>query len=308
MITIKMLYLPAVLITVFALIILFFWYGTISGRTLVNRSLAAKLWLSLLVSSVIPLVTVFFVLDLFLNEDYSVRIAQARADAQRFTDLFELRESFADPLVWKFVKDCSWSGDIRTAAADLDNCQTPEKMKYLAAVINSWYYLHDKFDPMLFNFMPRDIAIAGKGGWEYAASGKNHTESTHFGSMLKQIARSIVARRRQGGQQREIDSAAIEGEIVVETGLHTVRSLFGDDVFVKLSHGIGLPVLMHVFSGTAGLIIHAVPNIETPDFVMVWLILFEYESYLSRIAANYKGYTRFSGRGPSLRQCFEKPL
>ncbi|OGK06148.1 MAG: hypothetical protein A2W80_15430 [Candidatus Riflebacteria bacterium GWC2_50_8] len=270
-------------------LILWFWLKTVRGETGVSRSLAARLWLMLLVSAVIPLITVFFVFDLFLNEDYSVKISQTRADLHRNTDLFELRESFVDPLAWKFVQDRTRSPELKKIAADLTRDGSQANLDRLAALINSWYCEHELVDPMIINFSPRDIAIAGKNGWEYVASGKDQKEANTFGVMLKQIAISIMKSRVQDISGTGIDGAAIEGEMIVDTGLQTVRSLFGDDVFVKLAHGVGLPVLMNVVAGTAGLIIHAVPGIENPEFVIIWLIMFDYESYLARIAANYRG-------------------
>jgi len=272
-----------------ACLILWFWLKAVRGKTAVSRSLAARLWLMLLVSAVIPLITVFFVFDLFLNEDYSVRISQARADLHRNTDLFELREGFVDPLAWKFVQDRTRSPELQKVAADLTQDGSQANLDRLAALIKSWYSEHEQVDPMIMNFFPRDIAIAGKNGWEYVASGKDQKEANTFGVMLKQIAISIMKSRAQEISGAGLDSASIEGEMIVDTGLQTVRSLFGDDVFVKLAHGVGLPVLMNVVSGTAGLIIHIVPGLEDPYFVIIWLIMFDYESYLARIAASYRG-------------------
>ena len=272
-----------------ACMLLYYWFKTVQGGTRTSHSLAARLWLMLLVSAVIPLMTVFFVFDLFLNEDYSVKISQTRADLHRSTDLFELRESFVDPLAWKFVQDRTRSPELRQIADDLSRDQGQANLDRLAALFNSWYYEHEQVDPMIINFDPRDIAVAGRNGWEYATSGKDQKEVNTFGVMLKQIAIGIMKNRIQESGGEGIDSAAIEGEMVVETGLQTVRSLFGDDVFVKLANGVGLPVLMNVLAGTAGLIIHAVPGIEEPDFVIIWLVMFDYESYLARIAASYQG-------------------
>jgi class 3 adenylate cyclase len=281
------------LLIITGLVLLKFWYETARGRTSMTRSLSAKLWLLLLMSAVIPLVTVFFVFGLFMNEDYSVRISQARAQMQRATDLFELRESFVEPLAWKFVRENARSKEIAMAARALNKDKSEESLARLKEVINSWYTMHEAFDPTVVNFLPRDIGIAGSAGWEYAISGKNQVAVNDFGNLLKQIARSIVSSRRQETHDTGIDTAAIEGEMVINIGLQTVRSLFGDDVFVKLSNGVGLPVLMNVVSGTAGLVIHAVPGVANPEFVLLWLVHFEYENYLYRIAQRYRGEYMF---------------
>lgn len=280
----------AAVVILLAGILLWYWFKTVRGDTRASRSLAARLWLLLLLSAVVPLITVFFVFNLYLNEDYNVRISQTRADLNRTNDLFELRESFVDPLAWKFVRERTFSREMRQLASALEVSSGPAVIKQLDKLTGSWYSEHEKSDPLIINYNPRDIAVAGLNGWEYATSGKEQEEANTFGVMLKQIARSIMKQRTQRPTSSEgIDAAAIEGDMVIETGLQTVRSLFGDDVFVKLANGVGLPVLMHVVAGTAGLIIHAVPDIETPQYVMIWLIMFDYEGYLARIADRYRG-------------------
>lgn len=271
-------------------ILLWYWFKTVRGDTRASRSLAARLWLLLLLSAVVPLITVFFVFSLYLNEDYNVRISQTRADLNRTNDLFELRESFVDPLAWKFVREHTFSPEMRQIAAELEIASGSALTDRLDRLVRSWYRDHKKSDPMIINFNPRDIAVAGRNGWEYATSGGAQSDTNTFGVMLKQIARTIMKNRIQKPVGTEgVDAAAIQGEMVVETGLQTVRSLFGDDVFVKLANGVGLPVLMNVVAGTAGLVIHAVPDIETPEYVMIWLIMFDYEGYMARIAAGYRG-------------------
>lgn len=270
-------------------LILWFWAKTIRGQTIINRSLAAKLWLSLLVSAVIPVVTVIFVFGLFLNEDASVRKSIERSETQRFMDLFELRETFADPLAWKFIHERTFSKEMMAIAKKLSADPSAANIASLNQLINSWYYDYEAVDRNLINYKPKDIAVAGRNGWKHATSGKNSEEASQFGLMLEHIAEGIVSGRSQGKISDKVDARAVEGEIFIETGLKTVSSLFGDDISVKLSHGVGLPVLMHVLSGTAGLIIHPVPGFEKPEYVMVWMVLFEYENYLSRIANGYRG-------------------
>lgn len=273
--------------------LLFFWFKVVTGTSIVNSSIAAKLWLALLVSAVTPMITLFFVFGLYANEDYNARVSQEKGELQRFIDLFELRDSFANPLGWKMVNDCTKSKETMVLADALnkasDTVEVTALKADLKALMDSWHEQQSQLDENVINFAPRDIAIAGKSGWDFASSGKDTDEVTEFGLMLKQIAKSLVNRRIQSPGQIKIQSDSLKGEMVVETGLQIVRSLFGDDVYIKLSHGVGLPVLMNVLSGTAGIIIHPVPSIEKPEFIMVWMMMFEYEGYLARVARNYKG-------------------
>ena len=285
-----------IFVVVTALLLIFFWFQVAVGNSVINRSVAAKLWVALLVSAVLPIITVFFVFYLFNNEDYNVRISQEKVELQRFADRFELRESFAEPLGWKMLQDWTNSQAMRNIGSQLNNASMPaeiEKLKKdLKVLVESWYAQNSALDRSLINFGPRDVAIAGKTGWDFASSGSGTGEVTKFGQMLQQVARGIINKRVQNMGQVALSGETLGGEIVVETGLQTVRSLFGDDVYVKLYQGVGLPVLMSVLSGTIGVIIHPVPDIEKPDYIMVWMMMFEYEDYMARLARNYKGKYR----------------
>ncbi len=282
-----------IFIAVGFVIMLGYWFRISTGTAALNHSVAGKMWLTLLAAAVVPIITVFYVSELYLSEDQNARMSQERSDLQRFIDLFELRDSFSAPLGWKMVSDWTYATSTAKLMRVLNNASGPEEIeplkKLLKGMTDSWHLQARTLDRSVFNFIPRDIAVAGKSGWDFASSGYNKNETTEFAMMLQQIARNLASRRNQRLGEVTMRSDAIKGEIVVETGLQTVRSLFGDDVYIKLSHGLGLPIVMNVLSGTAGIIIYPVPTIEKPEYIMVWMVLFDFDGYLARIARNYKG-------------------
>jgi len=279
--------------TVAFLLILGCWFRISTGTAVLNRSVAGKMWLTLLAAAVVPIITVFYVSELYLSEDQNARMSQERSDLQRFIDLFELRDSFSAPLGWKMVSDWTYATATMNLMRVINNASGPEEIeplkKLLKGMTDSWHLQARSLDRSVFNFIPRDIAVAGKSGWDFASSGYNKNDTTEFAMMLQQIAGNLASRRNQRLGEVKMRSDSIKGEIVVETGLQTVRSLFGDDVYIKLSHGLGLPIVMNVLSGTAGIIIYPVPTIEKPEYIMVWMVLFDFDGYLARIARNYKG-------------------
>ncbi|MBU1107670.1 MAG: HAMP domain-containing protein [Candidatus Riflebacteria bacterium] len=295
------------LLTAFILsgILLIFWWKTSLGETFVNRSLAAKLWLTLLLASIVPIITVFFVFGLFTDEDYSVGIAKEKTELHRFIDLFELRESFADPLAWKMVRN--WSKQPYTQ--DLANQLNSESRKngqissasiaLISDMFKSWFTEYETLDQKIINFSPKDIVIAGD-GWSFASSGKDSMKPSEFGVMLQGVANNMANNRISQKIKTGLDSNAVQSEIIVETGLQTVRSLFGDDVFVRMAHSVEVPVLMNVINGTAGLITHMIPNIKSPNYLILWMMVFDYEDYLARLAISdvgrYSIFTALSHR------------
>ncbi|NLF98175.1 MAG: HAMP domain-containing protein [Candidatus Riflebacteria bacterium] len=271
------------------------WWKASLGDSFINTSLTAKLWLTLLLASIVPLTTLFFVFGLYTDEDYSVSISQEKYELHRFMDLFELRESYTDPLAWKMIRN--WSRDDKTQeAAAIFNKEyarsgqiSSESRKLLDDIFTSWFREHEKLDSRLINFVPRDIVMAGS-GWTHVSSGADGKGPSNFATMLQGTAKNMAGKRFKTSKINvRLDSEAVQGEIIVETGLQTVKSLFGDDVFVRMAHSVETPVLMSAISGTIGIITHMVPDIDNPEYMILWMVAFEYENYLNRLAYRYHG-------------------
>ncbi len=280
---------------ILAVITLSMWWKASLGESFINTSLTAKLWLTLLLASIIPLTTLFFVFGLYTDEDYSVSVSKEKYELHRFMDHFELRESFTDPLAWKMIRN--WSRDSKTqeAAAILNKEYassgqiSSDSRKLLDNIFASWFREHEKLDSRLINFVPRDIVMAGS-GWTHVSSGADGKGPSNFATMLQGTAKNMAGKRFKTGKINvRLDSEAVQGEIIVETGLQTVKSLFGDDVFVRMAHSVETPVLMSAISGTIGIITHLVPDMENPEYMILWMVAFEYENYLNRLAYRYHG-------------------
>jgi hypothetical protein len=107
--------------------------------------------------------------------------------------------------------------------------------------------------------------------------------------MLKGIARNIANKRIIKGPRLGLDGQAVQSEIIVETGLQTVRSLFGDDIYVRMANSVEIPALLNAISGTIGIVTYVVPDIDNPEYLVMWMMLFDYENYLSRLSNRYIG-------------------
>lgn len=273
--------------------ILHFWWKTSSGETFVNTSLTAKLWLALLLASIVPLTTVYFVFGLYTDENYSVSISKERSELHRFIDLFELRESFTDPLAWKIIRDWSKSNETHKNVVQVNKefLQTKHlssgSTKLLDKMFSSWFDEYKKIDSKLINFVPKDVVIAGN-GWTHVYSGNDGSGPSDFATMLQGIAKNVASKRINTEIKAGIDTSAVQGELIVESGLQTVRSLFGDDVFVSMAHRVEAPVMMSAISGTIGIITHMVPDIKEPEYLVLWMVSFDNLTYLYRLASRYK--------------------
>ncbi|HAE39024.1 MAG TPA: hypothetical protein DCG57_10355 [Candidatus Riflebacteria bacterium] len=298
-----------IVILLISLATLVLWWKTSQGDSFINSSLAAKLWLALLLASIVPLITVYFVFNLFSDEDYSVKVSNEKSELHRFIDLFELRESFVDPMAWKMLQNWTMQEQTRKAA-DLLNRESRETgrvsshtIDILRRVVDSWFVEHNKLNKDIISFQPRDLVIAGD-GWSFVSSGNANDEPSKFGMMLQGVARNNSGKRISKTFKAGLDSKAVQNEMIVETGLQTVRSLFGDDVFVRMAHSTEIPVLMSAISGTIGMITHMAPNINHPEYLIIWMMSFNYESYLAKLASRqnskYKIFAAITHRHGSL--------
>ncbi len=316
------------LIIVF-LVIAFLGYSLMKiakGKSITNRSVAAKLWLALLIVAVIPVITVFFVFGLFRSEYYSVKTSQERSEMQRYSEIYELKEDFVSPLVWKYIRKMTASPELTEIASVLNDMKQPEEVRQKALVdlrklTTSWLHSekeYDDFEKEVINFSIADISVSGSQGWSFCYSDtkdtldngglklsdingrENNDKLTNsvsyidtindnsrdsFGVMLKQIALSILNRRGKGRETTGVvNKDMVANEVAVETGLKAVRTFFGDDTFIRISHGVNMPTIMNVGVAKLGFYLSPIPDYEQPEFIIVWMVNFSCYHYLVKMA------------------------
>lgn len=286
---------------VFILITILF-YRTVNGSCFINRYLSTKLWLAFLICSIIPICTVYIVVELFETENLNARISQERSSMQSFLDLFENRQTFAEPLAWKKIKQWAFSGKLKKAVEEVD--QQPSKQKDFAPLDKAFADWHQEMNELrktVSNFQPRDTALVSKQGWEYVNAGSNRgnfdidkeepddKNEKQFAMLLAKIGKNLILRMRREESSRGFDGESLKGEISLDVGLGTVKAMFGNDVAIKLANGVGLPVKMGMLDAIVGIIIHPVEQILMPDFIMINMTLFSNGGYLEQIASLFEG-------------------
>ncbi len=293
------------------LFLLWLLFRLASGSTFINYSLPMKLWAAFFVCALIPVTTMFFVVDLFSIENFNSKVSQEKADLQRFLDLFEHRQTFSEPLAWKTIKNFSYSQELRDAIEEVDR-QDPARRDFapLEKIFSDFSDRIDELKKTVANFDPRDAVIVSKTGWDFANHGnrlkhlnsqleaikveeeKNNAEpkkENQFSYVLIKVGKNLISRMRKEAQNQNVDAAKLEAEIAVKKGLQVVSSMFGENVGIKVANGVGLPVKMEIIDSVAGLIIHPVEQILMPDYIVIWMILFHNTGYLSQIASLFSG-------------------
>ena len=346
------------LIIVFITSFLFYCLYKIANKTSsINYSIASKLWLTLLIVAVIPVITVFFVSSLFINEFLFVKKSQQRSEMQRFTESYERKMEFLTPLLWNYIRTKNNSNEFKQKIHILNDLSLPEKIRKeeglakTRQMVKSWIealsYSGDfsklsKEEKDLVSFTISDVSISGKNKWSFGYTDEedsleikkldlssvkdvdkdfeesskdakkdksNEIENTSsddilpavsylnesienstisFGLLLKLCARSLLNRRDSGDSLKKIDNSKIANDVAVEAGLGTVKAFFGDDTFVKMSHGINVPVIFNIGFGKFGLMINTVPDYKNPEAIIVWAIAFDTFDYMRQISRKIK--------------------
>ena len=149
-----------------------------------------------------------------------------------------------------------------------------------------------------------DVIICGKGGWSFcltdneindsiedrpislssmAEKGKDNSGGTDniFGNMFKIIAKSLLDRKLNEDNENKVNSRNVFNELAAETSLDTARILYGDDAFIKLSHGINIITMFDIGIGKMGILIGALPDYKNPEAIVIWVI--NYDNFYSKI-------------------------
>ena len=302
-------------------VFIFIWVlkGILKGTSIFNKSISAKLWLALLIVAVIPVLTVFFVPSLFLNEYLSVKKSLKRGEMQRFMGIFEQKMDFSMPIIWNDLKKKNNDKELNKCIEILNNSDLSkdvrnDSIRKMRSIIESWLDSDNRFskdkdikkkEKSIIGYKLTDVTITGKGGWSFSLSDDVSKDSIEnrpislksfkekskdnkdvsnnvFGNMMKLISKSLLERKQNNNTQNKINSSKVLNEYAVETSLDTIRTLFGDDTFIKMSHGINTITVFDNGFGKFGVMIGAVPDYENPSAIFVWMINFDNFYYMER--------------------------
>ena len=321
-------FLKYLLVCIFAIFLIYVFWNIINGNSRINYSIPAKLWLTLLIVAVIPVVVVFFVFSLFLNEYLSVSISQKRGEMQRFMDSFESKKDFSYPLIWNEILNNNKSKDLigyirilndTTKSEDVRKNVLNDLRKHFITLknVSKVKATKEDFSKDILCSHISNVSLSGKNGWCFCSADKPEDDSIEnkkmdlsffeekrnknkslnyvsyidedvksqedfFSFMLKMIVKFLLLRRTGNASNgASLDNTA--NELALETSLESVKAFFGEDTFIKITHGINIPIIFDIGFGKFGIMISSLPNFEEPEAVLVWLVNIDTFDYLKRV-------------------------
>ncbi len=241
------------LIFLFSFIIIFL----IKKNYLSNPTVATKLRIDILVSSILPVITVAFVSYLYVNEAFNVKKSEVRYKLNKLMDEIEEREYYYNPLCETFIKDFAISDYIKQLAFLANKEGKQEKKK---SIVKS---LRDKIkencldgddlfkinpiqkqeylDYRKYEFHPhfniREIVIVGKNDWVAGHSRRadqtgydKESGLSQFGKILVDLAKTVYLK----GNVTNNNKSEAKGGLIIEPMLKALSSIFGNLFTIKI--------------------------------------------------------------------------
>ena len=262
-------------------VLLLLMYGIYIWKTDFSRlSLSSKLFFDICIASFIPVLTVFLVLYLYLQEDYQVKKTEAKYDLQRLIDEVESRDCYLHPLCWQRMNDLANSSELKELVNAVNNSKDSRTKEDNICKIQK--FLLDNTDenksfPVHTLCLFNEIILVDKNGWSASISDTYNAgaqkNALNFGSLLTDLCKLIFL--KQKGVQSETEKAkAVKGEMIVDNLAMIYSSSFGSNAGFRLINLPGKPLTVNITYVIIGEIVLPVPSQVDADYVLMALALF----------------------------------
>lgn len=261
------------------------WFAgkTFLGSSFINRSIRAQILLSILMTAMVPLITVFFVAQSFVFENHQALLHQQRTELKRFLDEFELRQAYYQQVVAWQLERYSKNPRVTALAArskqEIQNSDfAAEFSRYFAEVYKAVNLVRDWSS----NVTVRDVILVNHTEKELAY--RENKSKDEFSGLLGQLIRFLLKNLslQTGGSGLQMQN--VKGELFFDAAMKSIRSNFGDEAYLRLNAAHGMPVEFAITTGAAMMLSFVLPSISQPETALTWMVTFAGGGYMTRIA------------------------
>ena len=279
----------AVALALAILLSLAYFYRSLYAATAFTRSIQSKLVFSILLTALIPMLTVAFISDYFIFENHQAAVQQQRLEIKRFLDEFESRQYYINPVITRQVRSLAQKPRMLELARQLEQNPSSEKTKAdLHKFMSDCFreiYAENKWE---YNVTARNFLLQNRQSLDFRHSPVVKTESDTFVSVMSQIGRHLSSCITGDNGSDNLSMKNLKSELYFDGAMQSLRSNFGDKTYIKLSNAIGKMVEFEITTGAAGVFIIPIPSLEDPEFMTLWMLSFSRGGYLTRIAENHQ--------------------
>lgn len=264
--------------TLLVIIILFLiaWSYIVKGRAFISSSLAAKLWLILMLSVSLPFISLITVSSFFLDEELNLKVNQKRNELQNYLDQMERRELYIEPVVRNTTLQLAQKRDFIDAAKNIS--QDKEKSS-ISKIVDKWFLNYDKiFSANSLNILT-EVGITTSSGIGHLFRNTTHKfrrnhndddDARELDIMISGIGINTIESLNRDAQTQMRQSEILKGEIITENLLQFIRTMFGYESFFKLSANINdFSRVASAMDGSYDVLIFTYPTPPDIDFVLI---------------------------------------
>jgi adenylate cyclase len=271
-----------------------------------SSSVASKLRLDICISALLPLLTVCFLSHLYINEDLNVKKTETIASLNKLIDDTERKELYCNALCENYFKNLSYSEEINKYINKLNNSKndTREKIEidfsdYLKKNVAGYNSeIHKSLKKGKPFYCIKEIIFIGKDGWISAAAeaSKEKVGLTDFGKLISEVGKNVYLSKDEKNQK---NSQAVKSELMVNTLVKTLESIFGSDFTYKLISFPNNFITFGISYSIVGFYVSPYPDIYNPDYLIIALVLFDanYMSDLCNMINDTKPYKQHISSG-----------
>ncbi|MBP5468882.1 MAG: hypothetical protein J6Z11_06510, partial [Candidatus Riflebacteria bacterium] len=284
------------------------------NKLFAKNSIASILRKEIFLSAIMPILTVCFVANLYIEEESNANKSELILELNQKLNELENREYYYSPLCEYYLKTLPYSKDIQNYINKIINSNDEEKNKecdqlsnYLKKNISGRMYKKNSLslkttDPFI---VIKEIMFVGKDGWIASAKhdNKDNKRSSLFGDIISELVKTAYFNKTNISNTKDTkDTKELKGELIAENTIKVLSSGYGSNVGMKLTNLPNNILIVASSYASIGIYIGCFPSINNPDYALVALIYFDNEfkpdicnqknesqiSYKAHLASNSK--------------------
>ncbi len=262
-----------------------------------GSSVASKLRLDIIISALLPLLTVCFLFYLYINEDLNNKKSETISNLNKKIDEIERTQLYYNPYCDYYFKNLFNSEVFRNYINKINDTKGTIQNKYInsfrqhlienvAGTNSNIHKILNKRDYQKTPFFSiREIIVMGKNGWLVSAVDNdtakrsrfgNKQELSEFGKIISEVNKNIFFKKNQNTLNKSAnESIEAKAEMMTETLVKTLKTVFGSDFCYKVINFPNNYISVGASYTIVGFCLYAYPNIIDPDYLLVSLVLYD---------------------------------
>ena len=242
------------------------------------KNISINLKLDVLASAFLPLLIVCFTSILYINEDINVKKTEKSNAINQAIDNIEIKELYYFPYFKYSIKKLACSNELKKLMEELSFDknnqfllnQSIELLKRTRRKFNdddSKYKDKTEGNLYLKHLNLYHLAIINNIDSVISEKMEKSSKGTINKYLSKVVATTFMSDNMNNSSQ--LDKSKLEGELITETLLGTIYSVFGSDTTIKVTNFPNNALFFNIGFGISALYVCPFPNIINPKYLII---------------------------------------